>query len=253
MDLTQFQSNSVLYANVVMGEDGKYLLAAREDDNLCYDIPCKHKRCLTDLLAQWALLELNDIDDMTCTFTHLSDTVSNIKMPLGKPTSELLNFLKIDSTLYKLSTKPIPYDPAICFCCRRLTELSKSDIYKMSSLTAVRQRVLELYPLLFVDQVWNFDSGKPVLYDLWSQGEEFLTHETYHTQLPVAYRQLWYCRGYRKSWSVSNIAVVNFVYALVMVSNFSSGNGFDWEEEGIEEGIEEGGSNSEQGGIEEFD
>ena len=253
VDLTQFQSNSVLYANVVMGEDGKYLLAAREDDNLCYDIPCKHKRCLTDLLAQWALLELDYIYDMTCTFTHLSDTVSNIKMPLGKPTSELLNFLKIDSTLYKLSTKPIPYDPAICFCCRRLTELSKSDIYKMSSLTAVRQRVLELYPHLFVDQVWNFDSGKPVLYDLWSQGEEFLTHETYHTQLPVAYRQLWYCRGYRKSWSVSNIAVVNFVYALVMVSNFSSGNGFDWEEEGIEEGIEEGRSNSEQGGIEEFD
>ena len=253
VDLTQFQSNSVLYDNAAMGEDGKYLLAAREDDNLCYYIPCKHKRCLTDLLAQWALLELNDIDDMTCTFTHLSGTVSNIKMPLGKPTSELLNFLKIDSTLYKLSTKPIPYDPAICFCCRRLTELSKSDIYKMSSLTAVRQRVLELYPHLFVDQVWNFDSGKPVLYDLWSQGEEFLTHETYHTQLPVAYRQLWYCRGYRKSWSVSNIAVVNFVYALVMVSNFSSGNGFDWEEEGIEEGIEEGRSNSELGGIEEFD
>lgn len=47
--------------------------------------------------------------------------------------------------------------------------------------------------------------------------------------------------------------MTNFVYALVMVSNFSSGNGFDWEEEGTEEGMEEGGSNSEQGGIEEFD
>ena len=88
---------------------------------------------------------------------------------------------------------------------------------------------------------------------MWSQGEEFVLEKTYHTQLPFAYLQLRYCRGHRKSWSVSNIAVANFVYALVMVSNFSSGNGFDWEEEGIEEGMEEGGSNSEQGGIEEFD
>ena len=233
-ELAQFQRNSVVYRDAVMDEDGKYLLTNRGRYNLCYDIPCKHKRCLTDLLAQWALLELNYIDDMTFTFTRLSDTVSNIKIPLGKPTSELLSFLNIDSSLYKLSTKPIPYDPAICFCCRRLTELLKSDIYKVSSLTAVRQLVLDLYPHLSTDQVWNFDSGKPFLYDWWSQGEEYVTLETYFSQLPGAYLQLSYCSGCTKSWSVSNIAVSNAVCALVMVSNISSGNGSDSEEEGIE-------------------
>ena len=247
--LAQFQGNSIVYPEALMDEDGKYLLTYRDRYNLCYDIPCEHKRCLTDLLAQWALLELDNIDKMTCTFTRLSDTVSDIKIPLGKPTSELLRFLQIDSTLYKLCTEPLTYDPTICFCCLRLTELIKSDTYKMSSLTAVRQLVLELYPRLFVDQVWNFDSGKPFLYDWWSQGEDFVTYETYLTQLPGAYLQLRDCRGYEKFWSVSNISVANAVYALVMVSNFSSGNGSDSEEEGIEES----GNTSEQGGIEEFD
>ena len=31
---------------------------------------------MTDLLAQWALLEIDDIEDMTYTFTQLPDTVS---------------------------------------------------------------------------------------------------------------------------------------------------------------------------------
>ena len=248
-ELAQFQGNSVVYPDAAMGEDGKYLLTYRDRYNLCYDIPCEHKRCLTDLLAQWALLELDDIDDMTCTFTRLSDTVSNIEISLGKPTSELLRFLQIDSTLFKLCTEPLPYDPSICFCCSKLTELIKSDIYKMSSLTAVRQLVLELYPHLFANQVWNFDSGKPFLYDWWSQGNECVTFENYDTQLPEAYLQLRHCRGYKKSWSVSNVAVINAVYALVMVSNLSSVNGSD----SGEESIEEGGNSSEQGGIEQFD
>ena len=248
-ELAQFQGNSVVYPDAAMGKDGKYLLTYKNRYNLCYDIPCEHKRCLTDLLAQWALLELDDIDDMTCTFTRLSDTVSNIEISLGKPTSELLRFLQIDSTLFKLCTEPLPYDPAICFCCRKLTELIKSDIYKMSSLTAVRQLVLELYPHLFANQVWNFDSGKPFLFDWWSQGSDFVTFENYDAQIPEAYLQLRHCRGYKESWSVSNIAVINAVYALVMVSNLSSVNGSD----SGEESIEEGGNSSEQGGIEQFD
>ena len=119
----------------------------------------------------------------------------------------------------------------------------------MSSLTAVRQLVLELYPHLFANQVWNFDSGKPFLHDWWSQDSEIVTFETYDTQLSEAYLQVSHCRGYEKSWSVSNIAVTNAVSALVMVSDLSSVNGSD----SGEEGIEEGGNNSEQGGIEQFD
>ena len=76
-----------------------------------------------------------------------------------------------------------------------------------------------------------------------------MTYHTYFTQIPGDYLWLRDCPGYRKSWSVTNISVANAVYALVMLSNFSSGNGSDSEEEGIEES----GNNSEQGGIEEFD
>ena len=70
-----------------------------------------------------------------------------------------------------MSKETIPYDPSSCDCCFKLTEVAKSD--KEPSLTAVRQLVLEFYPRLFVEQVWNFDSGKPFLRDWWSQNEEF--------------------------------------------------------------------------------
>ena len=60
--------------------------------------PVKTSNCITDLLALWALLEIDDTADMTCTFPQLPDTVSKIKMPLGKPTSKLLEFLGIDQS-----------------------------------------------------------------------------------------------------------------------------------------------------------
>ena len=189
---------------------------------------------MTDLLAQWALLEIDDIEDMTCTFTQLPDTVSKIKMPLGNPTSKLLEFLGINPKLYEVSNETIPYDPSSCDCCFRLTELGKSD--KEPSLTAVRQLVLELYPRLFVEQVWNFDSGKPFLQDRWSQDLEYeiLTNILYSFQQPRDARE--WCTGYLKPWSVSNMAVMKAVYVLMMVSDLNS-----------EQGIEEGERNSDQG------
>ena len=127
---------------------------------MCECWPCQNKQCITDLLALWALLEIDDTADMTCTFPQLPDTVSKIKMPLGKPTSKLLEFLGIDPKLYEVSKDTIPYDPSSCDCCFRLTELAIGKSDKEPSLTAVRQLVLELYPRLFVEQVWNFDSSQ---------------------------------------------------------------------------------------------
>lgn len=103
-------------------------------------------------------------------------------------------------------------------------------------MTAVRQLVLELYPRLFVEQVWNFDSGKPFLHDRWSQDLEYeiLTNILYSFQHPRDARE--WCTGYLKSWSVSNMAVMKAVYVLMMVSDLNS-----------EQGIEEGERNSDQG------
>ena len=184
---------------------------------MCECWHCQNKQHITDLLALWALLEIDDTADMTCTFPQLPDTVSKIKMPLGKPTSKLLEFLGIDPKLYEVSKDTIPYDPSSCDCCFRLTKVTKSD--KEPSLTAVRQLVLEVYPRLFVEQVWNFDSGKPFLRDWRSQNEEFeIITYTLHTSQKQRDALRW-CAGFRKSWSVSYMAVMNAVYALMLFSD----------------------------------
>ena len=182
--------------------------------NLCDCWPCQNKQCITDLLALWALLEIDDTADMTCTFPQLPDTIFKIKMPLGKPTSKLLEFLGMR---YEVSKETIPYDPSSCDCCFGLTEFAKSD--KEPSLTAVRQLVLEFYPRLFVEQVWNFDSGKPFLHDWWTENEELeiVTSTLYTLQMPRD-AHCW-CGGFLKSWSVSNVAVMNAVYALMLFSD----------------------------------
>ena len=217
VDLLQFSGNSVWYEQPAFTGKGKYFYVSTRSYNLCECWPCQNKQCITDLLALWALLEIDDTADMTCTFPQLPDTVSKIKMPLGKPASKLLEFLGIDPKLYEVSKDNIPYDPSSCDCCFRLTKVTKSD--KEPSLTAVRQLVLEVYPRLFVEQVWNFDSGKPFLHDWWSQNEEFeiITYTLYTSQKQRD--ALRWCAGFRKSWSVSNMAVMNAVYALMLFSD----------------------------------
>ena len=225
-----------MYDQPAITGEGKYFCVSTRIDNLCDCWPCQNKHCMTDLLAQWALLEIDDIEDMTYTFTLLPDTVSKIKMPLGNITSKLLEFLGINPKLYEVSNETIPYDPSSCDCCFRLTELAIGKSDKEPSLTAVRQLVLELYPRLFVEQVWNFDSGKPFLHDWWSQDLEceILTNILCSFQHPRDARE--WCTGSLKSWSVSNMAVMKAVYVLMMVSDLNS-----------EQGIEEGERNSHQG------
>ena len=77
------------------------------------------KQALYDRLA-CSVGFAGNIEDMTCTFTQLPDTVSKIKMPLANPTSKLLEFLGINPNLYEVSKETIPYDPSSCDCCFRL-------------------------------------------------------------------------------------------------------------------------------------
>ena len=214
LDLRQFSGNSVWYEEPAFTGKGKYFCVSPRIYNLCDCWPCQNEKCITDLLALWALLEVDDTADMTS--PQLPGIVSKVEMPLGKPTSKLLEFLEIDPKFYEVSKETIPYDPSSCDCCFGLTEFAKSD--KEPSLTAVRQLVLEVYPRLFVEQVWNFDSGKPLLHDWWSENEEFeiITDTLYTLQQPRDAR-CW-GSGFRKSWSVSNMAVMNAIYALMLFS-----------------------------------
>ena len=217
VDLPVFSGNSLIYGEGFSLQDGTqhFCVCAYSIPGLDY-FPCQDKCCIADLFAMWAQLEIDkDMNDMTCTYEKLADAISKTEIPLGKPTKNLLEVLGVDPGLYEANESPNSYDPS-CYCCRRLTELTETD--KEPSLTVVRQCVLEFYPQLFQNQVWDFNTGKPFLHLFWNEDRE-VSRICYLCHLPDSTVE-WIefsCPphlGPSKRVSVCNIAVDNAVWVL---------------------------------------
>ena len=217
VDLPVFSGNSLIYGEGFSLEDGTqhFCVCAYNIPGLDY-FPCQDKCCIADLFAMWAQLEIDeDMNGMTCTYEKLADAISKTEIPLGKPTTNLLEVLGVDPGLYEANESPNSYDPSCC-CCRRLTELTETD--KEPSLTVVRQCVLEFYPLLFQNQVWDFNTGKPFLHLFWNEDRE-MSYVYYRHQLPSRIDE-WnefscpHHLGPSEKVSVCNIAVDNAVWVL---------------------------------------
>ena len=217
VDLPVFSGNSLIYEEGFSLEDGTqhFCVCAYNIPGLDY-FPCHDKCCIADLFAMWAQLEIDkDMNGMTCTYEKLADAISKTEIPLGKPTTNLLEVLGVDPGLYEANESPNSYDPSCC-CCRRLTELTETD--KEPSLTVVRQCVLEFYPLLFQKQVWDFNTGKPFLHLFWNEDRE-MSYFYYIHHLPrgIVEWNEFSCPphlGPSKKVSVCNIAVDNAVWVL---------------------------------------
>jgi len=220
VDLAVFLGNSRIYEEGYLLEDGPskhFCVVAHDIPGFDY-FPCQQKGCIVDLLAMWALLEIHeDIIGTTCTYNQLSDAISKTNIPLGKPTTDLLEFLGVDLKPFKANECPNSYESS-CSCCRRLTELTESD-KELATLTVVRQCVLEFYPYLFESPVWDFYTGKPFLYYYWNDDCELsMPYNYYFNHIPSSVRE-WveFCgwpRGSTKKASVCNIAVDNAVFVL---------------------------------------
>ena len=216
-DLPVFSGNSLIYEEGFSLEDGTqhFCVCAYNIPGLDY-FPCHDKCCIADLFAMWAQLEIDkDMNGMTCTYEKLADAISKTEIPLGKPTTNLLEVLGVDPGLYEANESPNSYDPSCC-CCRWLTELTETD--KEPSLTVVRQCVLEFYPLLFQKQVWDFNTGKPFLHLFWNEDRE-MSYFYYIHHLPrgIVEWNEFSCPphlGPSKKVPVCNIAVDNAVWVL---------------------------------------
>ena len=198
----QFSRNSHIYKWGVFARDGQSIVVERTF--LSNPGTCQSKCCLFNVLALWALKEIKESrsGEMTvdfCTQELICEPGAQIKC--------LFEHLGIETTLCQARETPGLYDPSCHYCCK-LKELTESG--QESSLKAIRQLVVALYPLIFNHQVWDLRTGMPLLQQVFSNDSQ-LNPFTYLCHVTCAfseYRLKVECSGIENAVSVCNIAAI---------------------------------------------
>ena len=214
-DFPQFSENPGLHAWGRTVSNGQYIVVKR---NHFSDLPmtCQTKRCLEDLLSLWAVKEIDGgpDKDWTCSFPQLPEMVTEFSN-MGIETSSLLRRLDINLMSCEVSAMH-GANYRSCYCCHQLKELT--DPSKESSLAHVRQVIIKLYRWIFRYQVWNLETGRPLLQDVFNQCAQFNPF-TYFCHVTSAFDK-WGkdigCAGVDQVMSVCNIAVVTAVIEVVV-------------------------------------
>ena len=191
-------------------------------------ITCRNNFCLPNLLALWALKEMEQSGDDEMTVSFCPD-VFNQEEPCSKAE------LQIERLFERLGMKEIlgeglrggleGYDDASasqglvgvlgffdpCQFCSRLQKLTRSQ--PEPSLEALQELVFRLYPDIFNYQVWDLQSGKPLLQQVCLQNTQ-LNPFTYLCHVSCVYSEAGMkmkCSGIEKAMSLCNIAIVTAV------------------------------------------
>ena len=224
-DFPQFSENPGLHDWGRFSSDGQHIVVKR---NHFSDLPetCQTKRCIEDLLSLWALKEINGGADKewTCSFRQLPEMVAWFSN-MGIETSSLLRRLGINVMSCKVNAMQ-GANYRSCYFCDQLKELKElTDPSKESSLAHVRQLIIKLYRWIFRYQVWNLETGRPLLQDVLNQCAQFNPF-TYFCHVTSAFDK-WGrgvgCAGVDQVMSVCNIAVVTAIDTFFRLR-------FDWSE-----------------------
>ncbi len=204
-DFPQFSGYSHIYNWGMFTRDGQFIFLKR--DFLFNPSSCQAKSCLFNLLALWAVKEIEQSrkNEMTVIFSP-----QKLCYAPGVQIKILFELLGMETILNQTLETLSLYDPSCYYCCR-LKELTES--IQELSLTAVRQLVVELYPCIFNYQVWDLQTGMPVLQQVFSQGVQ-LNPFTYLCHVSCAYSEcglIMGCSGIDEAMSVCNIAAVTVV------------------------------------------
>ena len=219
-----FSGNPSRYGWSVLTPNGCYIVVQLND---CHSVGSCNKVCLTELVAVWARKEIEQSRDeeRTCSFGKLSELIANMrgyrryllsmrKFVMGRHTRYLMECLNVDKESYQTNVSFVPKDTS-CYCCGKLKELSESN--QEVSLATVRQLIIELYSRLFQYQIWNLQSGQPLLHEVFNQDAQ-LNSFAYFCHVASAFGKwgrLAQCSGVVKALSVCNIAVVAAVDRLL--------------------------------------
>ena len=208
----QFSGNHSRYQWSVLTPNGCYIVV---ELNECHSVRSCKNFCLTELVALWAREEIEQSRDeeMTCSFGQLSRWIANT-LVVGRHTRYLLEYLNVVQESYQTNVTFIPIDTS-CYCCSKLKELSESN--QEVCLATVRQLIIELYSRLFRYQIWNLQSGQPLLHEVFNQNAQ-LNSFAYFCHVANAFDdwgRLAQCSGVGKALSVCNVAVVTAVGRLL--------------------------------------
>ena len=213
-DFPQFSGNVVHYEWGFIIPYSQYIVVKR--NLLPFPLLCTH-RCIRELLALWAIREIVECREeiRTCSFDYvLNKTYLNAtKVRIGRQTRRLLKFLGVDLKLRDADETLAPEDP-ICYYCCRLKELTKAN--EESCLASVRHLIIELYPVIYRYQVWNLQTGRSLLEDVFQQEVE-LNSFTYFCHLTTAFDDWKIAMKYSvvdRPVSVCNIAVTAVLSSL---------------------------------------
>ena len=221
-DFPQFSENPGLHDWGRFSSDGQHIVVKR---NHFSDLPetCQTKRCIEDLLSLWALKEIDGGPDKewTCSFRQLPEMVAGFSN-MGIETISLLGRLGINLMSCEVNAMH-GSNYRFCYFCDQLKELT--DPSKESSLAHVRQLIIKLYRWIFRYQVWNLETGRPLLQDVLNQCAQFNPF-TYFCHVTSAFDK-WGrgvgCAGVDQVMSVCNIAVVTAIDTFFRLR-------FDWSE-----------------------
>ena len=249
-DFPQFSRNSRIYKWGVFTRDGQSIVVKR--DLLSNPATCKAKSCLFNLLALWALKEIEESQDDEMTVSFCPQV---LRREPGVQIERLLKHLGILNRNRQTSTSffgaslereretewegenpgnesdhtPVLYDPSCHYCCR-LREFSESS--QEPSLVTLRQLVVEFYPCIFNYQVWDLQTGMPLLQQVFSHDVQ-LNPFTYlcHVTCAVSGCGLkMKCSGIEEAMSVCNVAAVTVVYC-ALFGGFLFGPAFELDSE----------------------
>ena len=202
-DFPQFSGNSQIYEWGVVTHKGQHIVV-KMDYFLKSGIFISQV-CSSRVLALWALKEIEQGRDDEMTVSFFRQVLYNKPGEYNQFFSHRLRVRKyLDQSHHNLCV----YDPPCC-CCIRLAHITRLN--PEPSLATVRELVIELYPFIFDYQVWDLQTGMPVLQHLFLQDIQ-LNPFTYLFHVTCAFSECGLemgCSGIQHSMSVCNIAVVN--------------------------------------------
>ena len=202
-DFPQFSKNCDIYDWGAFTLDGQSIVVKR--NRLKSPSTCQDSVCFMRLLALWALKEIGQSrdDEMTVRLCY------DLSFP-ERLTKRLLQRLGIKTNSDHTREIEFVYDSE-CHCCCKLISLTQSD--QEPSLNAVRQCIIELYSHIFQYQVWDLQTGMPVLQHVFEQNTRLdVVTYMYHVAYAFSDEMLeMECSGVGEARSVCNIATVSAI------------------------------------------
>ena len=221
-DFHQFSENPGHYDWGRIVSNGQHIVVKR---NHFSDLPetCQTKRCIEELLSLWALKEIDGGPDKewTSSLRQLPEVVAGLGN-IGIETISLLRRLGINLISCEVNAMH-GANYRSCYFCDQLKELT--DPRKESSLAHVRPLIIKLYRWIFRYQVWNLETGRPLLQDVFDQCAQ-LNPFTYFCHVTSAFDKWGRGVGFAgvdQGMSVCNIAVVTAIDTFFRLR-------FDWSE-----------------------